>query len=249
VPCLRCLKRVTFELGINCVNYGSHRGNFPACNEAWHASCFTVHPLDQFEVRMPWVFNGVSLAELEDEIHFKQARPGDHLCVPFHCPNCQSRNLQGKSIDPSHVDNLVLECMTIRVTLDTFWSWATKTISNHIREVRNMAQYGQILRYLHMPVLRPWDLHSHLGMDEAIMVLIRYMEKGKTGATVLYDTARKSHAILTVLWKSSPLLGDDLTLSAGSIKGRFVATLCLSEGQCYQYSKTGICTQMGDVVS
>ncbi len=58
---------------------------------------------------MPWYFNGVSLAELEDKIWYKQARPGDHLCVPFQCPNCQSQNLQGKSLDPSHVNNLVLE--------------------------------------------------------------------------------------------------------------------------------------------
>jgi hypothetical protein len=42
---------------------------------------------------MPRDFNGASLAELEDEIWYKQARMGDHLCVPFQCPNCQSQNL------------------------------------------------------------------------------------------------------------------------------------------------------------
>jgi hypothetical protein len=72
-------------------------------------------------------FNGASLAELEDEIQFKQARTGNYLCVPFQCPNCQSQNLQGKSIDPSHVEDLVLKCMIIRATLDALWSWATKT--------------------------------------------------------------------------------------------------------------------------
>jgi hypothetical protein len=132
VPCLKCLKQVTFELGIICANYGLRQGHFPAYNGAWCAPCFTIYPLDWFEVMMPWDFNGASLAELEDEIRFKQARPGDHLCVPFQCPNCQSQNLRGKSIDPSHIDNLVLECMIIRATLDAFWSCTTKTISNHV---------------------------------------------------------------------------------------------------------------------
>jgi hypothetical protein len=66
---------------------------------------------------------------------------------------------------------------------------------------------------------------------------------------VKYGTARKARATLTVLWESSPLGGDDLTLSAGSIKGRFVATLCPSEGWWYQHFESGICIWMGNVVS
>ena len=78
-------------------------------------------------------------------------------------------------------------------------------------------------------------------MDAAIMVLMRSMEKGRAGATIKYGTARKAHATLTVLWESYPSSGDDLTLSAGSVKGRFVTTLCSSEGQWYQHFETGIC--------
>ena len=88
---------------------------------------------------MPRDFNGASLAEVEDEIRFKQARPGDHLCIPFQCPNCQSQNIRGKSIDSTHIDDLVFECMIVRATLDAFWSRASKTIANHVREVRNMS--------------------------------------------------------------------------------------------------------------
>jgi hypothetical protein len=64
-----------------------------------------------------------------------------------------------------------------------------------------------------------------------------------------YGSARKARATLTILWESSPLGGDDLTLLAGSIKGRFIATLCPSEGQWYQHFKTGICARMGVLVS
>jgi hypothetical protein len=100
-----------------------------------------------------------------------------------------------------------------------------------------------------MPVLGPRGLHSHLGMDPAIMILMRLMEKGRAGATVKYGTARKAQATLTVLWESSPSSGDDLTLSADLVKGRFNATLCPSEGRWYQHFETGICAQMGDIVN
>ena len=64
-----------------------------------------------------------------------------------------------------------------------------------------------------------------------------------------YGTARKTRATLTVLWESSPSGGNDMTLSSGLVKGRFVATRCPSEGRWYQHFETGICARMEDVVS
>ena len=107
-PCHKCQSRVTYELGIICANYGSRRGHFPVCNAAWCASYFTAHPLDRFEVKMPRDFDGAWLAEVEDELCFKQSRPGDHLCIPFQCPNCQSQNIQGKGIDPNLINEYKL---------------------------------------------------------------------------------------------------------------------------------------------
>ncbi len=69
---------------------------------------------------MPRDFNGASLAELEDKIRFREAHPGDHLCIPFQCPNCQSQNIRGRSIDTTLIDDLVFECMVTRATLDVF---------------------------------------------------------------------------------------------------------------------------------
>jgi hypothetical protein len=196
---------------------------------------------------MPHNFNGALLAEVEDEVRFKQACPGDHLCIPFQCPSCQSQNIRGKGIDPNLIDNLVFEYMVIQATLDAFWSCSSKTIANHVREARNMAQYGQMLGYSNMPVMGSWALSNHLGMDAAVMVLIGSMEKGKTGATIKYGTAWKARATLTILWKSSPSSGNDITLSAISVKGPFVATLCSGEGRWYQHF--GICAHMGNVVT
>jgi len=81
-----------------------------------------------------------------------------------------------------------------------------------------MARYGGMFGYPPMPILGPWALYNHLGMNAAIMVLMCLMEKGRAGATVKYGTARKTQATLTVLWESSPLSGGDLTLSADQLR-------------------------------
>ena len=82
--------------------------------------------------------------------------------------------------------------MVVRATLDAFWSRASKTVANHVWEVRNMARYGGMFGYPPMPILGPWALFNHLGMDAAIMLLMRLMEKGRAGVTVKYGTARKA---------------------------------------------------------
>jgi hypothetical protein len=61
---------------------------------------------------MPRDLKGASLAEVEDEVRFKQARPGDHLCISFQC-SYQSQNIRGNGIDPNLIDDLVFECMVI----------------------------------------------------------------------------------------------------------------------------------------
>jgi hypothetical protein len=146
---------VTYESGIICTNSGVRQDHFPACNGAWCTMCFIAHPLDPFEVKMPRDFMVHPWLNLKKEIHFKQARPGDHLCIPFQCPNCQSQNIRGQRIDTTRIDDLVFECMVVRVTLDAFWSRASKTIVNHVQEVRNMAQYGRMFQYPPMLVLGP----------------------------------------------------------------------------------------------
>jgi hypothetical protein len=198
---------------------------------------------------MPRDFNGALLTELEGKIRFREACPRDHLCIPFQCPNWQSQNIRGRSIDTTLIEDLVFECMVVQATLDVFWSRASKTVGNHVQEVRNMARYGRMFQYPPMPVLGPWPLFTHLGMDAAVMVLMRSMEKERGGGMVKYGPARKACATLTVLWESSPLGGNDMTLSAELVKGRFVTTRCPSEGRWYQQFETGICAQTGDVVT
>ena len=148
------------------------------------------------------------------------------------------------------MDDMVFECMVIRATLDAFWSRASKTVAGHVREVKFMIKYGDALRVDPFPPLGPWPLYQHLGMLQAVMVEMRSREKGRGDRRwVQYGTARKSRATLTVLWESSPTAGADITLSTGSVKGRYIATLCPSEGRWYQQFETGIQARTGDIVS
>jgi hypothetical protein len=135
--------------------------------------------------------------------------------------------------------------MLIQAKLDAFWSRASKTIANHVQEVRNMARYDQMFRYSPMPVLGPGPLYSHLGMDTALSCY----DPWNWGRQGLRSSMGQPERHAPRLLCSGTSSGDDLTLSAGSVRGRFVATLCPSEGQWYQRFKTGIAAQMGDVVS
>jgi hypothetical protein len=57
--------------------------------------------------------------------------------------------------------------MVVQATLDFFWSRASKTVVNHVQEVKNMVQYGKKIGYPPMPVL-DLGLSIHLGMDAAM---------------------------------------------------------------------------------
>lgn len=170
-------------------NYGVSRLRFPKCTGAWCASCFTAHDLDCFEVKLPRDFNGASLAEVDDELRFKTARAGDHICTSFQCPNCQSQNIRGVDLDPRSARDQAFEALAIRATLDAFWSSSSPTVAAHVTNVRFMRRYGESLGFLPMPALGPFPLYKHNGMLEAIVLLLRSTEPGKKKATVL-DSAK-----------------------------------------------------------
>jgi hypothetical protein len=198
---------------------------------------------------MPRDFYGASLVELEDEMRYKQARGGDHLCTMFQCPNCHSQNIRGRDLNPNDAQDDAFEALVIRATLDAFWSHATATVKSHVREARLMKRYGTALGFEPMPPLGPFPLYHHGGMLQALMVLMRSTEKGRKRSTVQYGTARKARATLTVLWECSPQSGSDIILSSGSRKGRYIATLCPSESRWYERFSLGICASNATVIA
>ena len=189
------------------------------------------------------------MAEVEDEIRYRRARPGDHLCAVFQCSNCQSQNIRNRDLVPGNAEDEAFAALTTRACLDAFWSHSSKTVASHVSQVRFMLRYARQLDInLPFPRLGPWPIGHHLGMLQAVMVLRRSMEPGRGRDTVQYGTARKARSAHTVIWDNSPEAGADITLSSSSAKGRYVATCNPSEGRWYQYFATGCCARMGDIV-
>eukprot|EP00804_Cyclotella_cryptica_P009188 CCRYP_003242-RA/>CCRYP_003242-RA protein AED:0.68 eAED:0.66 QI:0/-1/0/1/-1/1/1/0/349 len=179
-----------------------------------------------------------------------RARPGDHLCTSFQCPNCQSQNIRGRDLEPnSNISDACFESLAIRAQLDAFWARSKTTVKGHVAEARFMARYGSALGFTPMPPLGPFRLGMHNGMMQAILLEMRAMEQGRNKEKrVQFGTARGIRSTTTVLWESSPASGGDIVLSSGSVKGRYVATLCPSEGRWYSLFSMGIAVRMGDVV-
>jgi hypothetical protein len=73
------------------------------------------------------------------------------------------------------------------------------------------------------------------------MVLMRSMEKREGWRYSEVQNVQKSLGYTHRTLQIFPLSGDDLALSAGLVKGQFVATLCPSEGRWYQHFESGMC--------
>jgi len=227
------------------------RGRFAKCSSAWCAECFTPSPLDPCVVKLPEDFVGADPEEVGEKERFMQARPGDHMCTSFQCPNCQSQNIRGKDLQLEFMADACFESLCIRAQLDAFWARAPNTVDSHVREVRFMARYGNALGISTMPPLGPFRLGQHNGMLQAILLEMRLMEKGrkKGQLTCMYGTARSIRSTSTVLWENSPFSGSDIAFSSGAVKGRFVATMCPSEGRWYEHFNRGCSVRMGDIVT
>ena len=174
-----------------------------------------------FEVAVPRDFNGASLAEIEDEVRFRRARPGDHICTAFQCPNCQSQNIRGRDLTPGYPEDEAFESTCIRAQLDAFWSRSSKTISGHVAEVKFILKYTDMLGVLKpFPRLGPFPKYNHMGMQQGMMVIMRSQESGKgKNGRVKYDTSRKTRSTHTVLWDVSPEPGGDTAFSASGKSG------------------------------
>ena len=239
--CVNCQSLVTYKSGIICTNYGHNRGRFQKCRKAYCKKCFTSHELDAGKAAVPLDFNGTSLAEVEDKICYQEAQSGNHLCTTFQCPNCQSQNIRGLNLCQDDPEDATFEVACIGVTPDAFWSHSSKTVSGHVSEVNFIVKYANMLGMQNpLPQLDLFPLGHHLGMLQAIMVIMRSMEpgRGKNGK-VKYETFRKMKSTYTVLWNVSLESGTDIALSTSNKKGQNIGTCNPSEGGWYQMFDSG----------
>jgi hypothetical protein len=168
-----------------------------------------------------------------EAVHASQTRRS--FVYIFQCPNRQSQNIWGKDLLPdTNVADACFESLCIRAQLDAFWarSRIRLRITCQVPRSWQMAKYGRTLGFTPMPPLGPFCLGQHNGMMQAIMPEMRSMEPGKKENSKLqFGTARKLRATTTVRWEASPGSGTDIVMSAGNLKGRYIATLCPSESR------------------
>ena len=80
---------------------------------------------------------------------------------------------------PGDVEDEAFKCICSRVILDAFWSRTSVTVSGHLREVLFIVKYAERQWIFDpLPRLGPFPLHQHLGMLQAMMVIMRSMEPG-----------------------------------------------------------------------
>eukprot|EP00804_Cyclotella_cryptica_P003479 CCRYP_002110-RA/>CCRYP_002110-RA protein AED:0.51 eAED:0.17 QI:0/0/0/1/0/0/5/0/1273 len=191
-------------------------------------------------IAVPKDFHGASLEEIGEDDRFHEARPGDHLCCPFQCPNCHSQNIKGRDLRREWIEDAAFECMVIRARIDAFWARQRGTVKSHVREVKNMRRMGRAMGFDPFPPLGPYPLGEHLGMMQATMMEMRGLDKGRKGGNVKFGSARGVRSTGTVLWESSPAGGGDLVLSSSSVKGRYVLSRNPTEARWFELFARGI---------
>ena len=127
----------------------------------------------------------------------------------------------GRDLVPGNAADEAFTSLVTQATLDAFWYRSSKTISGHVTEMRFLTRYAEALGFDPFPRLGPIPLGEHLGMKEAILVVMRSHAPGKEeGETVKYGTARKTQGFLTILGEASVDLQGDLVFSSSSKMGR-----------------------------
>ena len=139
-----------------------------------------------------------NVIEEKEDNRYRKARPGDMLMVPFQCDLCHFRNITKR--DPcnfSPQDSEVLEYIR-RASLDSFWSRETSTVQNNLRLIARAEKSNAELGLPPLvPSLGPFPLSDDCGMQAAIAVLIRSLDKGAYERFVQWETFRRTRSAIT----------------------------------------------------
>ena len=118
--------------------------------------------------------------------------------VPFQCDICHFRNIMKR--DPDYYrpqDSEVLEYIR-RASLDAFWSRETSTVQNNLRLITRAEKSNAELGLPPLvPNLGPFPVSDDCGMQSAIAVLIRSLDKGAYERFVQWETFRRTRSAIT----------------------------------------------------
>lgn len=152
----------------------------------------------RFPVRQLLDEDGNVLPVKDGENAFRIGRAGDHLMTPFQCERCHFRNMMGRDPNQVCVRDREILALIRRASLDAFWSRATSTVGNNLREARRGERFADRLGLGSItPPLGPFPLEDVFGMKTAIMILDRSLDPGLHEEFVQWDTFRTARSAVT----------------------------------------------------
>jgi hypothetical protein len=199
-------------------------------------------------IKMPKDEEGYSLVFDKDKDRFLTARNGDHFMCPFQCDLCHFRNIFKRDPDQVKVkkDGSALRCIR-RANLDAFWARESSTVIGNGREVRKIAEKGELLGFpmkTVFPALGPFPVEDNQGMSMACCILMRSLDPGKNEKFVQYGTSRKMRSAYSNFWQSSVEGGKHAVVQRDTTK--LFETSCPTHGDWFERFMLGMHKRQGD---
>ena len=137
------------------------------------------------------------MVEAGRERDYLHARNGDSLACPFECDDCAFTRLTGRTPDRRKVkDSSLLMCIR-RANLDTFWSRRPNTVRDIAREFKYHRATSHRMGFEPYRHADTWPEDVSYGLEYAITMLWRSLDKGRDEPTVKFNTIRKARAAAT----------------------------------------------------
>ena len=93
--------------------------------------------------------------------------------------------------------------------------------------------------------LGPWKLGEHMGMKQAIGILLRSREAGRNGFTVKFSTTRKARGVFTRVSHASPTSKRNQTFAKD--RNKLTITHATTYGEWFSSFMEGVLARMGQI--
>ena len=158
---------------------------------ALHGSCYKVRLGDNFPITKLDVVDGIN--DPGEENKFKHARNGDNFICPFQCDLCHFRNIQFRNPIVGSRQDMNLLVGIRRANLDAFWGRSSSTVStnkSNLKRLFSIASDDYGMKAI-LPEMGLHELCDSWGMDIAMVLLGKSLDKGLYGPNVQFETVRK----------------------------------------------------------
>ncbi len=193
--------------------------------------------------------DGFDWRPAEDLTRYREARNGDHLLTPFQCNLCCFWNLQKR--DPILLlarDDLLLCCIH-RANLDAMWGRESHTVDGNLRSIKHIVRLCEkVSLEPQLPPLGPFPVRDSLGMNVAIIMLLKSLEPGKYHSHYQqFEMIRKLRAGFANVYMAS-VEGVSSLCTVGGERAKHHLTQSPTQSKWFEHFSQGCIRQMGQDV-